>query len=244
MDLKELWKSHPIITILLIPVIIFIASFLLVVIYALLVLFVAVGSSQSEPIFTHFDPANEYLAVTSSVVLLLATIIYVAFTARIARETSENVRVTKEVLQDAQKERRIKYISSQLEQLYYPLLEVMDKYKEINFLRDGVAAGSSEIESTSIPGYSFETKTDFTGIEGADEFTEIVDFSEFLRKRYLFRPENTGKKHFETFVFDGHCTLNITSPKSYGVCRRVKSAIQEDIESLENELNELVSTGE
>ncbi len=148
---------------------------------------------------------------------------------------------TKEILDDSSKKRKIDFISRQLEELYYPLWERMKKYEEAIFCGQLKKTDGFDSEFEDVEGYYFKTKIDFSGIDGVDEFDETVDFSDFLQKRYLFEPDSETKEKFEDFVYNGHCSLNITSNDSYELCTQLKLLLKKDMESLELELNELTS---
>jgi hypothetical protein len=100
-------------------------SIILVLLYELLVIFISIGTWLSTPIFIHVDPNNNYLEITSSVVLLLATLIYVSYTGKIAKETSINTQITTDIIKDARNDREIAYKEKQPEKFYYPLIEFL-----------------------------------------------------------------------------------------------------------------------
>lgn len=154
-----------------------------------------------------------------------ASKINVFFTGITVAITFVYVKITEEILNDGAKKRKIDFISKQLEELYYPLWEFLNNYKETTL--------EHSRDDKKVLHYS---NTDRNNV-----FDENVDVSDILRKKYLFKPESEARACFETFKNGGYCRDFISSDKGRSAYESLKTSIKDDITLLEDEVNKLTS---
>ena len=170
-------------------------------------------------LLTTLAPADfvNRIGVFSAVILTAITFVYVL--------------ITEKILNESTKTRKIDFISKQLEELYYPLLDFLNEYSEVLNMPDW-----SEVkhDSSTAP-----RELRYLG-DRDDSHDGYVIISDLVRKKYLFKEKDT-KVFFTIFVEDEHCSNNISSDISLRTYDELKRLVKEDIYALEVKLRSLTT---
>lgn len=137
---------------------------------------------------------------------------------------------TRDALDDSKKERRVDFISKQLEDLYYPLLNFLTEYKETE---DGDLWEDVPHDNNA---KSRELWYSGNREEVYDGCLNVLDLQ---RKKYLFKDKQT-KIFFACFT-ESMCNSSISTDRDIEYYEELKRLVDEDIYMLELELRSLTT---
>jgi hypothetical protein len=119
----------------------------------------------------------------------------------------------------------------QLEELYYPLSDFLDEYREVPCASRW---GENQQDSSTA-----QRELQYLG-DREDSHDGCVIISDMVRRKYLFKEKET-KVFFRLFVEDKHCQNNISSDMSLRTYDELKRLVEEDIYMLEVKLRALTT---
>ncbi|WP_305311167.1 hypothetical protein [Methanolobus sp.] len=168
------------------------------------------------------------LAMQYTEVLQSANAVFAGILAMITVKYTE---ITRKILEDNTKSRKISFITKQLEELYYPLLDFLKEYREVLY---AAKWGKVQENSNNNP-----RKLQYLG-DRDNSHDGCVIITDLIRKKYLFKEKET-KVFFTIFVEGGHCTNHISSDVSFRTYDELKRLVEEDIHALEVKLRALTA---
>ncbi len=138
---------------------------------------------------------------------------------------------TRDALDDSKKGRKVEFVSKQLEDLYYPLSDFLNEYKDTE---DGNVGADVPHDNNAKPRelwYSGNREEAYNG---------CLNVFDLHRKKYLFKEKRT-KAIFRVFTEDGHCGSYISTYSSIKIYYELKGLVDDDIHMLELELKSLTT---
>ncbi|MFA0822735.1 MAG: hypothetical protein ACC612_07580 [Methanomethylovorans sp.] len=161
----------------------------------------------------------------------IASRINVFFAGILAIITMIQMIHTRDALDDSKKDRKVEFISKQLEDLYYPLSDFLNEYKETE---DGDMWGDVQQDNNTKPRELW-----YSG-DRDDAYDGCLNVFDMRWKKYLFQEKRT-KAIFRIFTEDGHCSNYISTDNSLKMYDELKELVDEDIHMLELELRSLTT---